>query len=54
MVKKFRATEDIPSVPGKIMMNLWPGTGVDDWLNAYDGKATTASYDNVCFNPFGI
>lgn len=50
----YRATEDIPSVPGKIMMNLWPGTGVDDWLNAYDVKATTASYDNVCFNPFGI
>lgn len=26
-------TEDIPSTSAKIMMNVWPGTGVDSWLN---------------------
>lgn len=32
------ATKEIPSTPSKIMMNVWPGTGVDVWLNAFDGK----------------
>lgn len=33
----YKATENIPTTPGKIMMNAWPGVGVDDWLNAYNG-----------------
>lgn len=33
-----KATENIPQTPGKIMMNVWPGIGVDKWLNPYDGK----------------
>lgn len=44
-------TNDIPSTPSKIMMNVWPGTGVDSWLNAYDGKTPlTASYEWVTYN----
>ena len=34
----YRATDNIPKTPGKIMMNAWPGLTVDDWLNHYDGK----------------
>ncbi len=33
----YSADENIPSTPGKIMMNVWPGKGVDGWLKAYDG-----------------
>lgn len=48
----YRATNSIPSHPGKIMMNLWPGTGVDSWLNAYDGKTPLyANYDWVSYDP---
>lgn len=48
----YRATNNIPSHPGKIMMNLWPGIGVDSWLNAYDGKTPIyANYDWVAYDP---
>lgn len=40
----YRATENIPSTPGKIMVNAWPGTGVDDWLKPYDGKTPLNGY----------
>lgn len=38
----------LPTNPGKIMMNLWPGTGVDSWLGpfTYTGPIT-AQYDSV-------
>jgi len=40
------ATENIPSTSGKLMMNVWPGTGVDSWLNPFDGTVPlTAEYD---------
>lgn len=40
------ANDDIPSTPSKIMMNVWPGTGVDSWLNAFDGQVPLhAQYD---------
>jgi beta-glucanase (GH16 family) len=40
------ATEDIPTTPAKIMMNVWPGIGVDSWLNAFDGQVPLqAEYD---------
>lgn len=39
------AEKNLPSTPSKIMMNTWPGTGVDGWLNAYDGTTPiTAEY----------
>ena len=42
----YTATRDIPTTPGKIMMNAWNGTGVDDWLQAYNGRTgITAYYD---------
>ncbi len=45
------ATSNIPSTPGKIMMNTWPGTGVDDWLKPYNGKTPlTAQYQWVTYN----
>ena len=37
-------TENLPSTPGKIMMNVWPGIGVDDWLDPYDGKTPLYGY----------
>jgi len=40
------ATENIPVTPGKVMMNVWPGIGVDEWLNPFDGNVPlTAEYD---------
>ena len=37
----------LPTHPQRIMMNLWPGTGVDSWLQpfTYPGRTLTASYD---------
>lgn len=44
--KVHTATKDIPTTPGKIMMNVWPGIGVDSWLNKFDGKVPLkAEYD---------
>ena len=32
------------------MMNVWPGTGVDGWLNAFDGTVPlTAEYKSADF-----
>jgi endo-1,3-1,4-beta-glycanase ExoK len=38
----------MPQTAGQIMMNLWPGTGVDSWLGpfTYTGPIT-AQYDSV-------
>lgn len=45
---KYTATSNIPTHPGKIMMNLWNGTGVDSWLGAYNGaNPLYAYYDSV-------
>ena len=38
------ATDAIPSHPSKIMMNVWNGVGVDDWLNHYNGKTPLHAY----------
>lgn len=46
----YTATKNLPSTPSKIMMNVWPGTGVDGWLNAFDGTTPlTAEYKAVDF-----
>ncbi len=46
----YTADKNLPSTPGKIMMNVWPGTGVDGWLNAFDGTVPlTAEYKSVDF-----
>lgn len=42
----YTAYRDIPQTPGKIMMNVWNGKGVDEWLNHFNGRAPlTAQYD---------
>lgn len=38
------ATENIPTTPGRIMMNLWNGIGVDSWLEPFDGKVPLHAY----------
>ncbi|WP_246070551.1 beta-glucanase [Paenibacillus kobensis] len=49
-VLKHTATSNIPKNPGKIMMNLWNGTGVDSWLQPYNGaNPLYAYYDWVKF-----
>ncbi len=46
------ATENIPSTPGRMMMNLWNGTGVDSWLEPFDGKVPLhAYYDQFRYIP---
>lgn len=37
-IEVHKATENIPQTAGKVMMNVWPGTGVESWLNAFDGN----------------
>ena len=40
----------MPNTPGRIMMNTWPGIGVNEWLKAYDGKTPlTARYQWVTY-----
>ena len=47
----YTATSNIPSTAGKIMMNVWPGITVDDWLKPFDGKTPlTARYQWVTYN----
>ncbi|MBR3679504.1 MAG: family 16 glycosylhydrolase [Oscillospiraceae bacterium] len=47
----YRATNNIPSTPGKIMMNTWPGRGVDEWLKPYNGNTPLiAKYEWVTYN----
>jgi endo-1,3-1,4-beta-glycanase ExoK len=42
----------LPTNPGQIMVNLWPGTGVDSWLGpfSYTG-ALQAQYDYISYSP---
>lgn len=37
----------LPSLPGRIMVNMWAGTGVDSWLGpfTYPGTMIRAKYD---------
>lgn len=38
------STDIFPSHPGKIMMNVWNGIGVDDWLEPFDGVTSLHAY----------
>ncbi|MBR6874395.1 MAG: family 16 glycosylhydrolase [Ruminococcus sp.] len=50
----YTAYRDIPTTPGRIMMNVWNGTGVDEWLNHYNGRAPlTAQYDWISYTAPG-
>lgn len=47
-VSRLRVTgAGLPTVPLRIMANLWPGVGVDGWLNpfSYSGPLTAKYYD---------
>lgn len=42
----YTTTQNIPTTPGKIMMNAWPGVGVDSWLKPFNGNVPlTAEYE---------
>lgn len=42
----------MPSHPMQIMVNLWPGTGVDSWLNHFWWSGNKyASYDYIKYTP---
>lgn len=47
------ANGSLPTTPGKIIMSLWPGIGVNDWLGefVYPGAPIHAYYDWVKFSP---
>ena len=53
----YRATEDIPTAAGQIMMNVWNGEGENftEWSGALDLSAlpATASYEWVAYSPAG-
>jgi beta-glucanase (GH16 family) len=40
----YTAYNNIPSVPGKIMMNVWPGKNVDEWLRPFNGVTPLSAY----------
>ncbi|GAA4605686.1 beta-glucanase (GH16 family) [Actinoplanes octamycinicus] len=44
----------LPTHPQRIMMNLWPGIGVDSWLQpfTYPGRRLTAGYDWVKYTRY--
>lgn len=44
-------TNQIPSTPGKIMMNLWNTYGIDEWAGRYTGEETSAQYEWVRYTP---
>ena len=48
------ATDNIPSTPGRIMMNTWCGKGVDGWLKKFDDSALPvhAEYGTIGYQPF--
>ena len=50
----YTAYNNIPQTPGRIMMNVWNGTGVDEWLKHYNGVAPlTAQYDWISYTAPG-
>nr|WP_049786640.1 family 16 glycosylhydrolase [Evansella cellulosilytica] len=45
------ATENIPSNPSKIMMNIWNTYGIDEWAGQYNGQNAQATYEWVRYTP---
>jgi endo-1,3-1,4-beta-glycanase ExoK len=44
----------LPTTPSKIMMNHWPGIGVDQWLGPFNGQVPkTAQYEWMRYTPAG-
>ena len=40
----YTAYSNIPSTPGRIMMNTWPGITVDEWLKPFNGNTPLTAY----------
>lgn len=53
-IEVYSVKENIPVTKSKIMMNVWNGTGVDGWLNAFDDSKLplTAEYEWIAFTAF--
>ncbi len=45
------ATDNLPSNPSKIMMNMWNTYNIDEWAGAYGGEDANASYEWVRYTP---
>lgn len=47
--------DNIPATPGRVMMNLWSGVGVDSWLNTfvYPDEPIYAEYDWISISESG-
>lgn len=43
----------LPLHPGKVIMNFWPGTGIDIWSGpfTYPGTPMVATYDDIRYGP---
>jgi beta-glucanase (GH16 family) len=51
-VAVYTANTEIPNIHSKIMINAWPGIGVDDWLGRFNGNVPlTARYQWLAFTP---
>lgn len=50
---KTKTDGPLPTTPGRIMMNLWSGIGVDSWLGSFSylGSPIDAYYDWIKFAP---
>jgi len=48
------ATHNIPSNPGKIMMNIWNTYGIDEWAGTYSGEDANATYEWVRYTPNNV
>lgn len=45
----------LPCTASKIMVNFWPGTGVDNWLGAFDGQVPQmVYYDYISYRSGGF
>lgn len=50
-VARYSATENLPTNPGRIMVNAWPGIGVDEWLKPFKGDVPlTAKYQWITWS----
>lgn len=50
-VARYSATENLPTNPGRIMVNAWPGIDVDEWLKPFQGNVPlTAKYQWITWS----
>lgn len=50
---EYGARGPLPTTPGRIMMNLWTGTGIDSWTGAFQYTGPrAATYDQVTWDAY--